>query len=54
MSRWDHSAIDQLPTYMKGFYLKLINNFEELKNELEPEEKYRVSYLIDQVCFLII
>ncbi|CAL9127262.1 unnamed protein product, partial [Musa textilis] len=34
---------------MKDYYLKLINNFEEMKHELAPEEKYRMLYLKEEI-----
>ncbi|CAL9127282.1 unnamed protein product, partial [Musa textilis] len=37
IQRWEARAVDQLPDYMKDYYLKLINNFEEIKDELAPE-----------------
>ncbi|CAL4914377.1 unnamed protein product [Urochloa decumbens] len=41
---WDESYIYLLPEYMKKFFLKAITNFKEFEDELEPHEKYRVSY----------
>ncbi|CAL9171101.1 unnamed protein product, partial [Musa hybrid cultivar] len=34
---------------MKDYYLKLINNLEEMKDELAPEEKYRMLYLKEEI-----
>ncbi|CAL9127270.1 unnamed protein product, partial [Musa textilis] len=48
IQRWEARAFDQLPDYMKDYYLKLINNFEEIKDELAPE-KYRMLYLMEQI-----
>nr|CAD1824962.1 unnamed protein product [Ananas comosus var. bracteatus] len=41
----DMEAIDQLPTYLKDYFHKLISTFEEFEDELALEDKYRVSYL---------
>ncbi|OAY62605.1 Alpha-humulene synthase, partial [Ananas comosus] len=38
-------SVDQLPTYLKYFFLKLIDTFKEFEDKLESEDKYRVSYL---------
>ncbi|NP_001141562.1 Tau-cadinol synthase-like [Zea mays] len=42
--RWDESAVSLLPDYLKKFYLKLMNIFEEFEDELEPHEKCRVAF----------
>ncbi|CAL9042172.1 unnamed protein product, partial [Musa banksii] len=47
--RWEAQAVDQLPDYMKDYYLKLINNLEEMNDELAPEEKYRMLYLKEEI-----
>ncbi|PAN49532.1 hypothetical protein PAHAL_9G467700 [Panicum hallii] len=44
IERWDENDISFLPEYMKKFFLKVIRNFEEFEDELEPHEKYRVAY----------
>ncbi|BAS84294.1 Os03g0362500 [Oryza sativa Japonica Group] len=44
IQRWDKSAVSILPEYLHAFYIKLLNNFEELEDCLEPTEKYRMSY----------
>lgn len=49
IQRWEAQAVDQLPDYMKDYYLKLINNLEEMKDELAPEEKYRMLYLKEEI-----
>ncbi|CAL9171103.1 unnamed protein product, partial [Musa hybrid cultivar] len=48
LSMWEAQAVDQLPDYMKDYYLKLINNLEEMNDELAPEEKYRMLYLKEE------
>ncbi|OAY85741.1 Alpha-humulene synthase, partial [Ananas comosus] len=45
IQRWDTKSVDQLPTYLKYFFLKLIDTFKEFEDKLESEDKYRVSYL---------
>ncbi|RRT32104.1 hypothetical protein B296_00051683, partial [Ensete ventricosum] len=49
IQRWEAQAVDQLPDYMKDFYCKLIHNLEEMKDELAPEEKYRMLYLKEEI-----
>ncbi|EAY90099.1 hypothetical protein OsI_11666 [Oryza sativa Indica Group] len=44
VQRWDKSAVSILPEYLHVFYIKLLNNFDELEDCLEPTEKYRMSY----------
>nr|BBE32334.1 beta-eudesmol synthase [Curcuma zedoaria] len=45
IQRWESQAIDELPEYLKDFYLKLLRTFKEFENELESDEKYRISFL---------
>ncbi|KAK1584503.1 hypothetical protein Q3G72_033573 [Acer saccharum] len=41
--RWDISALDDLPDYMKIVYSTLLNLFDEISNGLtEKERSYRV------------
>ncbi|KAJ4813294.1 Terpene synthase [Rhynchospora pubera] len=47
VERWDKISAEILDEYLKLVYLKLISLCEEIENELEPSEKYRVSYLIE-------
>ena len=42
--RWDENDISFLPEYMKKFFLKVLRNFEEFEDELEPHEKFRIAY----------
>uniref|UniRef100_A0ACD5WLH4 Uncharacterized protein n=1 Tax=Avena sativa TaxID=4498 RepID=A0ACD5WLH4_AVESA len=44
IQRWEESAVFILPDYLQKFYLKLISTFKDFDDELEPDEKYRVSY----------
>ncbi|KAL5802260.1 hypothetical protein ACOSQ4_030565 [Xanthoceras sorbifolium] len=45
IKRWDISALDDLPEYMKIIYSSLLNLFDEMSNDLtEKERSYRVSY----------
>ncbi|OAY78194.1 Alpha-humulene synthase, partial [Ananas comosus] len=41
ISMWDMEAIDQLPTYLKDYFHKLISTFQEFEDELALEDKYR-------------
>nr|UXP86184.1 putative sesquiterpene synthase 3 [Meistera aculeata] len=49
IQRWEPEAVDGLPEYLKDYYLKLLRTFEELENELESDEKYRISFLRDEI-----
>ncbi|KAJ3686896.1 hypothetical protein LUZ61_016060 [Rhynchospora tenuis] len=52
--RWDdQKAIDCLPIYLRGFYHKFINIINGFQDELEPSEKYLVSYLIRETQRLV-
>ncbi|KAK3151678.1 hypothetical protein QOZ80_3AG0249120 [Eleusine coracana subsp. coracana] len=44
IQRWDERAVSVLPEYMNKFYTNLLRNFQEFEDDLEPDEKYRVSY----------
>lgn len=45
IERWDESDVSLLPEYLKKLFLKVIRNFTEFEDELEPHEKYRIAYL---------
>ncbi|XXG79142.1 hypothetical protein AAC387_Pa09g0278 [Persea americana] len=46
VQRWDRSAIDQLPEYMKLHFCALLDTVDEFEEELSREGKaYRISYL---------
>ncbi|XXG79144.1 hypothetical protein AAC387_Pa09g0278 [Persea americana] len=46
IQRWDRSAIDQLPEYMKLHFCALLDTVDEFEEELSREGKaYRISYL---------
>lgn len=51
MFRWDISASDQLPDYMKYFYQILLDFYAETKEELSKEglPLYRLQYAKDAV-----
>ncbi|XP_042400241.1 alpha-humulene synthase-like [Zingiber officinale] len=49
IQRWEPQAVDQVPEYLKDFYLKLLKTFREIENELESDEKYRISFLQDMI-----
>ncbi|EEE59089.1 hypothetical protein OsJ_10929 [Oryza sativa Japonica Group] len=44
LSLWDKSAVSILPEYLRIFYIKLLNDFDEMEDSLEPDEKYSMSY----------
>uniref|UniRef100_A0A0E0GMM3 Terpene synthase N-terminal domain-containing protein n=1 Tax=Oryza nivara TaxID=4536 RepID=A0A0E0GMM3_ORYNI len=44
IQRWDKSAVSILPEYLRIFYIKLLNDFDEMEDSLEPDEKYSMSY----------
>ncbi|KAK3219349.1 hypothetical protein Dsin_013319 [Dipteronia sinensis] len=46
VQRWDISALDELPDYMKIVYSALLNTFDEISEDLTEEEiSYKVSYM---------
>ncbi|XP_074558765.1 alpha-humulene synthase-like [Curcuma longa] len=49
IQRWEPQAIDEVPEYLKDFYLKLLRTFKEFENELESDEQYRISFLQDEI-----
>ncbi|GMN71277.1 hypothetical protein TIFTF001_055519, partial [Ficus carica] len=44
IERWDISLKDQLPEYMQLVYQTLLKVYQEIEEEMEEEEKYRVHY----------
>uniref|UniRef100_A0A0E0DCP0 Terpene synthase N-terminal domain-containing protein n=1 Tax=Oryza meridionalis TaxID=40149 RepID=A0A0E0DCP0_9ORYZ len=44
IQRWDESAIPLVPEYLKKFYIKLLNNFKEIEDQVMDNEKYQVAY----------
>lgn len=52
--RWDFEAVDQLPEYLKDFFLKLLFAVREFETELAAEEKFRIFYLKEAVCTYIL
>ncbi|XP_064986988.1 (S)-beta-bisabolene synthase-like [Musa acuminata AAA Group] len=44
IQRWDFEAVDQLPEYLKDFFLKLLFAVREFETELAAEEKFRIFY----------
>ena len=51
--RWNESAISFLPEYLRALYIKTLSNFNEIEYAMEPCEKYRMAYIIKQVCLQI-
>uniref|UniRef100_A0A2N9HR11 Terpene synthase N-terminal domain-containing protein n=1 Tax=Fagus sylvatica TaxID=28930 RepID=A0A2N9HR11_FAGSY len=47
VDRWDISAIDQLPEYMKVCYRALLDVYYEMEEKLGEERSYRVRYAIE-------
>nr|QSK97104.1 terpene synthase [Curcuma wenyujin] len=52
IERWEPQAVHHLPEYLKDFYLKLLKTCKDFEDELEPNEKYRISYLQDEIKVL--
>ncbi|XP_074560375.1 (S)-beta-bisabolene synthase [Curcuma longa] len=48
IQRWSPDAVDQLPQYLRDFFLKMLSIFQEFENELAPEEKFRIFYLKEE------
>ncbi|CAA3010404.1 (-)-germacrene D synthase [Olea europaea subsp. europaea] len=54
IERWDFSAMDQLPSYMKHFYKSLLDVYLEAEKDLEKIGKsYSVQYAIDEMKKLV-
>uniref|UniRef100_A0A0E0D0X4 Uncharacterized protein n=1 Tax=Oryza meridionalis TaxID=40149 RepID=A0A0E0D0X4_9ORYZ len=45
IQRWDKSAVSILPEYLRNFYIRILNDFDEMEDSLEPDEKHRMSYV---------
>ncbi|KAF8647287.1 hypothetical protein HU200_065438 [Digitaria exilis] len=45
MQRWDESEVSILPEYLHTLYIKTLRNFNEFEDSLEPNKKYRMSYV---------
>nr|QNV48472.1 cadinene synthase [Ficus carica] len=44
IERWDINFKEQLPEYMQLIYQTLLNVYQEIEEDMEEEEKYRVHY----------
>lgn len=53
IDRWDESATDLLPEYMKDFYLYLLELYNSVEEHLGPEKSYRVFYLKEAMKQLV-
>ncbi|PRQ54464.1 putative lyase [Rosa chinensis] len=54
VERWDISAMDSLPDYMKVCYEALLNVYTEIEDELAKEgNSYRINYAIEAVQILV-
>ncbi|CAO1940335.1 unnamed protein product [Urochloa humidicola] len=45
LQRWDESTASLLPEYLRMFYVKILSNFKEIEDLLEPSNKYRMAYV---------
>nr|CAB3491949.1 unnamed protein product [Digitaria exilis] len=45
LERWDESEVSLLPEYLKKFFLRVIENFRDFDELLEPHEKWRNAYI---------
>ena len=52
--RWNESVVSFLPEYLRALYIKTLINFKEIEDTMEPFEKYRMAYIIKQVCYQIV
>nr|CAB3502906.1 unnamed protein product [Digitaria exilis] len=46
---WEESAVSVIPEYLRGFYLQIVRQFNELEGMLKSHEKHRISYLIKEI-----
>jgi len=44
IQRWDESTITLLPEYLKNFYIKLLETFEEFEGEVALVDNHRIDY----------
>lgn len=51
--RWDESMVPILPEYLRMFYIKLLSNFNEIEDILEPWEKNRMADVQNSVQLVI-
>ncbi|CAL4946416.1 unnamed protein product [Urochloa decumbens] len=45
IQRWDENMVSILPEYLRMLYIKILSNFNEIEDTLEPYEKYRMAYM---------
>ncbi|CAM0908248.1 unnamed protein product [Alopecurus aequalis] len=45
MQKWDKSEVSALPEYLQMLYVKTLCNFQQFEDALEPNHKYRMSYI---------
>ncbi|CAM0881155.1 unnamed protein product [Alopecurus aequalis] len=53
INRWDESATELLPSYIKGFYLYLLKTFHSFEGELGPRKKHCVLHLKEALSRLV-
>ncbi|TVU46954.1 hypothetical protein EJB05_06528, partial [Eragrostis curvula] len=46
LCRWDERAVSVVPEYLRTLYLRTLQGFKEFEGMLEPNEKYRMPYVI--------
>ncbi|PUZ45789.1 hypothetical protein GQ55_8G253000 [Panicum hallii var. hallii] len=49
LQRWDESAVSLLPEYLRMYYIKLLSNFNDIEDILDPSVKYRMAYIKRQL-----
>ncbi|CAL4939546.1 unnamed protein product [Urochloa decumbens] len=47
IQRWHESAASTVPEYLRTLYLRTLRRFKECEDMLEPNEKYRMCYVIE-------
>uniref|UniRef100_A0ACD5UHU2 Uncharacterized protein n=1 Tax=Avena sativa TaxID=4498 RepID=A0ACD5UHU2_AVESA len=53
IKRWDESATELLPSYIKSFYLYLLKTFHSFEDELGPGKSHHVIYLKEALMRLV-
>ncbi|XP_044954970.1 zingiberene synthase-like [Hordeum vulgare subsp. vulgare] len=53
INRWNGSATELLPSYIKGFYLYLLKTFDSFEYELGPGKSHHVHYLKEALMRLV-
>lgn len=53
IQRWEENAVETLPMYMRNMFLHFIRTINSFEDELEPNEKYRMPYIVKWVKMMI-